>query len=71
MSSRARGEAEQAAIERGEFSKVEGLVPSAVLAHIVRYGLYKPVEPTDLVSPAMGSSSPPPAQGADMPAAAI
>ena len=65
------GEAEQAAIERGEFSKVEGLVPSAVLAHIVRYGLYKPVEPTDLVSPAMGSSSPPPAQGADMPAAAI
>ncbi len=34
------GDEERAAIQGGNFHRAEGLVPSAVLAHIIRYNLY-------------------------------
>ena len=34
------GDAERTVIQQGDFSRAEGLVPAAVLAHIVRYELY-------------------------------
>lgn len=34
------GESERARIADGDFELVDGLVPPAVLAHIIRYGLY-------------------------------
>ena len=35
------GDEERAAIQGGDFMRAEGLVPSAVLAHIIRYKLYQ------------------------------
>lgn len=34
------GESEKTILEAGNFAMVEGLVPPAVLAHIIRYKLY-------------------------------
>ena len=48
------GDEERAAIETGHFARAEGLVPSAVLAHIIRYRLYQyhdPVVDQSMASP--------------------
>lgn len=36
------GEAERDELEHGHFNMVDGLLTPAVLAHIIRYGLYAP-----------------------------
>ena len=64
-------------MDKSWYSAAEGLVPSAVLAHIVRYNLYNPMETVDdvkgsavLVAAGGGSSSSPTAAAAAAAAAA-